>query len=203
VRVTIFGATGRTGRLVVADALRRGLEVTALVRDRSRAAFDGAVRVVEGDAREADAVTSALENAQAAISVMAIPEGTGPITDLSDATRTIVTAMERSGPRRLVIAVNSAVFHDRPVKPPYDVVAEEHRRDLAILRASSLDWTAMAPTFLTDDEPRGTYVVEVDAKAPGAGIPRGDLATAVLDALDHDEWIGHIVGASTLLHDDA
>ena len=195
-RVTIFGATGRTGRLVVADARRRGLEVAALVRNRAKADFPDGVRIVEGDAREADAVTDALEGADAAVSVMAIPEGTGPMTDLSDATRTIVAAMEASGPRRLVIAVNTSVFHDRPVKPPFDVVAEEHRRDLAIVRASSLDWTALAPAFLTDDEASGTYVVELDAKAPGAGIPRGDLAVAVLDALGHDEWIGRVAGVS-------
>ena len=195
-RVTIFGATGRTGRLVVADARGRGFEVSALVRNRAKADFPDGVRIVEGDAREAGAVTDALEGADAAVSVMAIPEGTGPRTDLSDATRTIVAAMEGSGPRRLVIAVNTSVFHDRPVKPPFDVVAEEHRRDLAIVRASSLDWTALAPTFLTDDEPNGTYVVELDAKAPGAGIPRGDLAVAVLDALGHDEWIGRVAGVS-------
>jgi putative NADH-flavin reductase len=197
VRVTIFGATGRTGRLVVAEALRRGLEVTALVRNTAKADFPDGVRIVEGDAREAEAVTAALEGAGAAVSVMAIPEGTGPITDLSDATGTIVAAMEASGPRRLVIAVNSAVFHDRPVKPPFDVVAEEHRRDLAIVRASSLDWTALAPTFLTDDEPSGSYVVEMDAKAPGSGLPRGHLAVAVLDALGHDEWMGHVVGIAS------
>jgi putative NADH-flavin reductase len=201
VRVTIFGATGRTGRLVVAQALRRGLEVTALARNRRRADFGEGVRIVEGDAREAAVVGDALEGADAAVSVMAIPEGTGPITDLSDATSTIVAAMERSGPRRIVIAVNSTVLHDRPVKPPYEVVAQEHRRDLATLRASSLDWTALAPTFLSDDEPRGTYVVEVDGKAPGAGLPRGHLAIAVLDALGHDEWIGHVVGTSAPLHD--
>jgi hypothetical protein len=40
-------------------------------------------------------------------------------------------------------------------------------------------------------------VVEVGAKAPGAGIPRADLAAAVLDALDHDEWSGHVVGIAT------
>lgn len=195
-RVTIFGATGRTGRLVVADARGRGFEVAALVRNRAKADFPDGVRIVEGDARETGAVTDAIQGADAAVSVMAIPEGTGPMTDLSDATRTIVAAMEGSGPRRLVVAVNTSVFHDRPVKPPFDIVAEEHRRDLAIVRASSLDWTALAPTFLTDDEPSGTYVVELDAKAPGAGIPRGDLAVAVLDALGHDDWIGHVVGVS-------
>jgi putative NADH-flavin reductase len=196
-RVTIFGATGRTGRLVVAEARRRGHEVTALVRNLAKAAFDDDVRIVEGDARDADAVTAALEGADAGISVMAIPEGTGPMTDLSDATRTIVAAMEGAGPHRLVIAVNSSVFHDRAVEPPFDVVAEEHRRDLAIVRASSLEWTALAPTFLTDDEPSGDLVVELDAKAPGSGLPRGSLAVAVLDALEHEEWIGHAVGLSS------
>jgi putative NADH-flavin reductase len=196
VRVTIFGATGRTGRLVVDQALRRGHEPSARVRNRSRATFDAGARIVEGDARDAVAVATVLEGADAAVSVMAIPEGTPPITDLSDAVRTIVGVMEEHGPRRLVVTVNTSVFHDRPVKPPFDVVAEEHRRDLAIVRASSLDWTALAPTFLTDDEQSGTYVVELDAKAPGAGIPRGDLAVAVLDALGHDEWVGHVVGVS-------
>jgi putative NADH-flavin reductase len=195
-RVTIFGATGRTGRLVVAEALRRGLEVSALVRNRAKAEFPDGVRVVEGDARQAGAVTDALEGADAAISVMAIPEGTGPMTELSDAVGTVVPAMEEHGPRRLVVTVNTSEFHDRPVKPPFDVVAEEHRRDLAIVRASSLDWTALAPAYLTDDEPIGNYVTEREAKAPGAGIPRGDLAVAVLDALGHDEWVGHVVGLS-------
>jgi putative NADH-flavin reductase len=195
-RVTIFGAAGRTGRLVVDEALRRGLEVTALVRDRARAAFDDRIRIREGDAREAGTALTALEGADAAISVMAIREGTPPLTDLSDATSAIVAEMERTGPRRFVVTVNTSVFHDRPVKPPFDVVAEEHRRDAARLRASSLDWTMLAPMFLTDDPGTGTSTAHLDEKG-GGGVPRADLALAVLDALDHDEWIGHVVGVSS------
>jgi putative NADH-flavin reductase len=194
-RVTIFGAAGRTGRLVVDEALRRGLEVTALVRDRARAAFDDRIRIREGDAREAGTALTALEGADAAISVMAIREGTPPLTDLSDATSAIVAEMERTGPRRFVVTVNTSVFHDRPVKPPFDVVAEEHRRDAARLRASSLDWTMLAPMFLTDDPGTGTSTAHLDEKG-GGGVPRADLALVVLDALDHDDWIGHIVGLS-------
>ena len=192
----VFGAAGRTGRLVVAEALRRGLEVTAALRDPGRVAFGEGVRVAACDARERDDVARALEGADAAISVMAIPSGTGPTTELSDATRTIVATMTAFGPKRLVATVNTTVFHDRPVKPPYDVVADEHRRDLAVLRESALEWTALAAAMLTDDEPAGSYAAVFDAKAPGGGIPRGDLALAVLDALERDEWIGHVVGVS-------
>jgi putative NADH-flavin reductase len=197
-RVTVFGAAGKTGRLVVEEAVRRGIEVTALVRDPSRASFDRAtVRLTVGDAREAGVVAEALPGSDAAISVMAIPSGTDPTTDLSDGAHVIVSAMEAQGPGRLIVTVNSSVFHDRPVKPPYDVVAQEHRRVLAILRASALDWTALAPTFLTDDEPAGTYRVEPGGKAPGAGIPRGDLAVAALEAIGHDDWFGQVLGIST------
>ncbi len=192
--MVVFGAAGRTGRLVVEEALGRGNDVTAALRDPTRVSFDDRVRVVDCDAREPDDVARALADAEAAISVMAIPSGTPPTTELSEATRTIVASMTSLGPKRLVLTVNASVFHDRPVKPPYDVVAEEHRRSLVILRESALEWTTLAPAMLTDDEPRGVYEAVLDAKASGGGIPRGDLTVAMLDALDHDEWIAHVVG---------
>lgn len=195
-RLSVFGATGRTGRLVTAAAAQRGIELTALVRDPAKAAFDERVGIVAGDARDPVAVAAALDGADAVIAVMAIPEGSGPTTALSDATGTIVAAMEAHGPARLILTVNSSVFHDRPVEPPFDVVAQEHRRDLAILRASSLDWTALAPTVLTDDAPAGAYVIGLDERAPAVKIPRGDLAAAALDALGNDDWVRRVVGVS-------
>ncbi|MEX0988696.1 MAG: NAD(P)H-binding protein [Actinomycetota bacterium] len=196
-RVAIFGATGRTGRLVVDDALARGFDVTAFVRRTPDPAFDQAVRVVTGDARDPEHVRAALEGADAVVSVLAIREGTEPTTELSEATHTIIEAMRAHGPRRLVLTVNTSVFHDRPVSPPFGIVADEHRRNVALLRATSdLDWTVLAPMFLTDDPPSGRVRTEVDAKAPGKGLTRADLATAVLDAIAHEDWIGHVVGAS-------
>jgi putative NADH-flavin reductase len=192
--VVVFGAAGRTGRLVVAEALRRGIDVTAALRDPTRVSFEDRVRVVDCDARERDDVARALADADAAISPMAIPSGTPPTTELSEATRTIVTTMTSVGPKRLILTVNASVFHDRPVKPPYDVVGQEHRRSLATLRESALEWTALAPAMLSDDEPRGTYEAVLDAKASGGEIARPALAVALLDALDHDEWIAHVVG---------
>jgi hypothetical protein len=39
-------------------------------------------------------------------------------------------------------------------------------------------------------------VAVVDGKAPGPGISRFDLADALIDALERDEWVGHPVGIS-------
>ena len=47
-RIVIFGASGRTGRSVVAQAVQRGDEVVVLVRDASKQWFPDAVMVRQG-----------------------------------------------------------------------------------------------------------------------------------------------------------
>jgi putative NADH-flavin reductase len=194
-RVAVFGAAGRTGRLVVERALAAGHDVTALVR-RPDVELPSQVTLARGDARDGAAVDAALDGADAVASVMAIQATAEATTDLSDATRAIAQSMERRGPSRIVITTNGSVFHDREVADPYRVVAIEHRRNVAMLRATSLAWTVLAPGFLTDDDRGGRYDATIDAAAPERSISRPSLAAAVVDALERDDWIGHIVGVS-------
>jgi putative NADH-flavin reductase len=192
VNVTVFGAGGRTGRGVVAEAFARGHAVTAVVRRPPDPPLDPAARIVTGDARDPVAVAAALEGADAILSAMG-PAGDDPGTAYSDAIAALVTAMEASGPRRLVITANARVFDDRPLAGQYAGVSQEHRRALATLRASGLDWTVVATPMLTDEAPTGSYEATIDAAGDGRDIDRADFARAVVDALEHDEWIGHAV----------
>lgn len=192
--VVVFGASGRTGRLVVAQAVRRGLAVTAFVRDASKQWFPDAVAVRQGEPQDPDAVADALLGQDAVLSALGPVAGV-TTTEISDATRTIAAAMGSVGVRRIVIAANAKVFTEDEVTGEYANVAAEHRRDLAILRGSGLDWTVIATPFLSD-EPGAPYVAVVDGKAPGRSIAREDFAAALLDALDHDEWVGHAVGVA-------
>jgi putative NADH-flavin reductase len=195
-RIVVFGASGRTGRLVVELAARRGHDVTAFVRDASKQWFPDAVHVRQGDPRDRDAVADVLLGRDAVVSALGPVAGV-TTTEISDATRTIVGAMASVGVRRIAIAANAKVFTDDEVAGEYANVAAEHRRDVAILRGSDLDWTVVATPFLTDDRPEAPYVAVVDAKAPGRSIPREDFATALLDALDHDDWVGHVIGVAS------
>ncbi len=52
-----------------------------------------------------------------------------------------------------------------------------------ILRASDTEWTVLRPPYLTDEPATGRYRTAVDASVPGGGLPRGDLARAMLDVL--------------------
>jgi putative NADH-flavin reductase len=193
VRVAVLGATGRTGRMVVEDALARGLKVRAPVRAHPTEPFDGRVQSSVVDLGNVSELASALTGTDAVVSVIGPVAGV-TTTEVSGVTRTLVAAMDRVGPRRIVAAANGKVFTDVEVTGEYANVAAEHRRDAAILRASDLDWTILAPPFLTDDPPTGAVDAVIDAKGPGRSLTRGDLAAALLDAIDRTDWVHHIVG---------
>lgn len=196
-RITVFGASGKTGRLVVEQGLERGDEVVAFMRDASRVdRSHERLEVVEGDGREPDAVADALRGSDAAISVLSLasPEDE---PQQSEATRSILEAAKAEGVRRIVVTANNHVFHDDEVPRELAAFAREHRRNRDLLRASGLDWTIVASPTLADDPGTDSFAVSVDEKAPGKRTAREDLATAALDAVGHDDWIAHIVGVSS------
>jgi NADPH:quinone reductase-like Zn-dependent oxidoreductase len=51
-KILVLGATGGTGRLIVAQALARGYDVTALVRSPEKAKVLLGAKLVVGDARD-------------------------------------------------------------------------------------------------------------------------------------------------------
>ena len=194
-KLAVFGAAGGTGRPLVANAIERGHSVTAFVRMRpDSGVLDGVERVVTGDARNADAVDSALRDVDAAVSAMG-PRGPEPGSTYSEAIATVARSMTRAGVRRLVISANSRVLDELPLEGPYAAVSQEHRDALATLRACDLDWTVVATPMLSDGEPTG-YGAVLDARGIGETIDRQDFAAALLDALEHDGWVGHIVDVS-------
>jgi hypothetical protein len=50
--------------------------------------------------------------------------------------------------------------------------------------------------MLSDAEPSRAYQATVDGRGEGRSIVRRDFALALVDALDHDEWVRHVVGVT-------
>jgi putative NADH-flavin reductase len=195
-RIAVFGAGGRTGRQVVEQALERGHDVTAFVRPSSTVPLErDRLHFVEGDARDPAVVERALEGAEAVISVISL-SAPDREPEHSAATGTIIEAAGRVGARRVVVAANNDVLTDRELTGEYAAMGREHRRNRDALQASGLDWTIGAAPWVTDDSPTGTYEAVVDARAPAKRLAATDFATFTIDALEHDEWIGQVVGVS-------
>lgn len=79
-RVAILGASGATGRLLVEEALGRGLEVTAIARDPARIPVPDqpGLRKVAADMRDADSVARAVTGSEVLLSGLGIAKGDKP-----------------------------------------------------------------------------------------------------------------------------
>jgi uncharacterized protein YbjT (DUF2867 family) len=183
-QLVVFGGAGRTGRVVVDAALEAGHPVTALVRRPG--AFPSppeGLRIEPGDAMDAGAVARAAAGADAAICVLGVGDD-APATALSDAFASVVRALEEAGPARLVDLLTVGVLLSK-VNPEFAHVTEEHGRNLALLRASGLDWLGVVAPGITDDPATGTVHVEVEHRGPSWEITRPDLARLLVrEAVD-------------------
>ena len=100
-KIVVFGASGGTGRQVVAQAVALGHEVTAVVR--RVAAMEGSerLRLVVAGLDEHSALDGALRGQDAVISALGAHEN-GPVRVCADGSAAIVAAMHRAGVTRLV-----------------------------------------------------------------------------------------------------
>jgi len=211
-KLTVFGATGGTGTHLVEQALAAGHEVTAVVRDPARlrvtdrarvAAQVGSpgtpagprLRVVTADVMDPAAITGAVTDAGAVVCTLG-PRGAGPTTVIQDSHRSIISAMQRAGTRRLLSVSGSIAADDGEgpamrylVKPLARAtflrnVCADMRAAEAEVRASGLDWTIVRPPRLLDRPARGSYRTALDRNLPrGLTIPRADLAAGLLAML--------------------
>ncbi|WP_067975313.1 NAD(P)-dependent oxidoreductase [Nocardiopsis trehalosi] len=204
-RITVFGATGRTGGLVVDRALESGHDVTAVVRDpaRLRQADRPGLTTVTADALDPRAITEAVAGRDAVVSALG-PNGRAATTVCADGAHAIATVMRTAGTRRLVVVTASGHVVDDGDGPFTRLVKPLLRRYLragfadfaraeAAVRASGLDWTLMRPPRLTGAGPR-PYRTALDRNVRGGvTIGRTDLAHAVLAALADPATIGRSV----------
>jgi putative NADH-flavin reductase len=197
--ITVFGATGRTGRHVVVQALDAGHRVVAVVRDPARLAVPPrpGLSLVTAGLDDRAAVLRAVEDADAVVDALGA-HGTGPSTFRADAARVVTGAMRDAGVRRLV-AVSASGAHTTGdsvpvrllVKPLLGRLLRHEFADMLameeVVRTSGLDWTIMLPPRLTDRPATGRIRHRVDANMRGSyTMSRADLATAVLRAVADD-----------------
>ncbi|WP_327003256.1 NAD(P)H-binding protein [Dactylosporangium sp. NBC_01737] len=205
--IVIFGAGGRAGRAVTAEALHRGHQVTAVVRDPARhagLAGDG-IRVVQGDVRD-PAATSTIPHGHKAV-VSAVTPFSGPEAlarsrpderFFVDGVEALLDGLPKAGVRRLVLiglfanllGADGRPVLDDPAAFPAQLrpFALSHTAGLDRLRAAGeteVDWLMLTPPAgLDPDGPRlGRYRTGGDA-APATGLSYADLAVAALDEIE-------------------
>lgn len=205
-RLAILGATGRTGQLMLDQALDAGHSVTAIVRnpDKLRTPPSPALRVAVADVMNPAKVAAEIADVDAVISAIGSP-GRAPSTVMADSITSIIRAMDDTARERLVVVSGSMVdttgdglLLRRVAKPIARRVFRGAYHDMraaeAVVHRSDLLWTIMRPPRLTNAATAGSCRTAIDTNLPRANtLSRADLARATIDALNDPATIGHHV----------
>jgi uncharacterized protein YbjT (DUF2867 family) len=200
--IFILGATGRTGKELVVQALERGHRVAALVRSPEKMpASQENLSIFTGDPRNQEQIRRAIEGQDAVFSALG-HAGLGFDTLLADAAGATCQAMQDAGMKRLLVVSTALLFPGGGViasllrwiirNPIRDSRAMEDR-----VGASSLDWTIARPPRLVENDSGVYCTFEGPLPSSVIGISRKTLAAFLLDALEHTEHLRKIVGIYT------
>ena len=214
-KIVIFGATGNVGKQVAAEALRRHHEVVGVVRDpESVQSPDPQVRLVKGDATDAESVAAVVAGADAVVSAISPrPNARGlAAPSLSKNSRALIAGMKKAGVKRVLYVGGASSLEvapgqalaDQPGFPDaYKAEAKEGRDALAIWRseADGLDWSYLSPAAeIAPGRRSGQYRTTGDQllvdDAGKSFISFEDYAVAVLDELEKPKHVGQRFGVA-------
>lgn len=191
--IVVFGAGGRAGRQAVAEARRRGHQVTAVVRDPAGHGDLTDVRVVAGDVTDAESVEQAAAGQDAAVSAAA-DLTVAPHDFFTTSARALGAGMGKAGVRRLVVVglasimpgASGAPLMDEPGYPnEYRSFYLGHAAGLDELRNCDLDWAYAAPAGDFDHEGARTGRYRIAEHGdPSSRITYADFAIALLDEIE-------------------
>ncbi len=202
----IFGATGRTGIRVVEIALEKGYAVTAVVRNPAALKITHPCLLVhKGDILQAGSFQSIVHGKDAVISC--IGESSAKPTRLfSDGLSNVLSAMERSGVKRLV-CMSASGIEVSPEHPFLLRLAVKYilqqilknayadiRRMEKLIRDSNTDWTIVRPPRLTNGPLTGKYRFAINGYLKKCyAIRRADLAHFIVNNIMNPEMYRAVV----------
>ena len=199
--ITIFGATGKVGQNLTAQALEQGHTVIAFTRnpDAIAQAHEN-LHIMQGDVLDAAAVKRAVTGQDAVICALGMPlmnkDGLR-----AKGTKTIIRTMQNTGVKRLVCLSVFGANDSRAFLPfKYKAlivplilrhVIADHEVQETHVTNSTLDWTLVRPGNFTKGGYTGVYRHGfTTADAPSKiKISQPDLADFMLKQLNDDAYL--------------
>jgi putative NADH-flavin reductase len=198
-KIALIGSTGNVGSRILAEALRRGHDVTALVRDPAKLTPRPKLTTKPVDVNDTEALAAALKGQDVLISSFTPPRGVPNYEQMAKAGyRSIVAAAKKAGVR--LIAVGGAgslllpdgtAVVDGPHFPAEYKTESSTFRDIleGFRKEKELNWTVLSPAaFFAPGERTGKFRLGGDAFMTDASgqsrISMEDYAVALLDEVE-------------------
>lgn len=204
-KIAIFGASGRTGKHVVLQALEKGYLVNAFVRDPSKLQLtDPNLEFFVGDVLKSNTYGHTLDGVDAVIITL---DGI-----MQEGIKNILANMREKHVRRVILMssypmsgspeginyLKSAGMGQSKIDSLIPVFNDKKTQEELVIE-SGLNWLVVRPTFLKEEAKTGIYQTEpnIQLTATINGINRSDVAEFMVNALATNEWDNKVVSISS------
>ncbi|WP_075655546.1 NAD(P)-dependent oxidoreductase [Pseudochrobactrum sp. B5] len=203
-KIAIIGASGYVGTALLNEAVKRGHQVSALVRHPEKIAANANVTAVKADVLDTDGLATLLKGHDLVISAYNPGWQEADIRNIHiKGSKSITEAVKKAGIKRLIavggagsLEINGAQLVDSPEFPAeYKEGALGARQALNDLKTENeLDWSFVSPAILlVPGESTGTFRLGTDSPVfddkGESKITVGDLAVAILDEAEQGKHI--------------
>lgn len=209
-KITLFGATGKTGPYLIQEGLKRGHQITVFARQQTHF-YNQNVRLVRGDINNIDDLRKAIIGADAVLSALGptkiLHSKNLPITK---ATNNIIHVMKQEQITRFIAvstgtAVDSEDDYDVKIRLPAAIIKYALSgvyKDIVtlaeVIRSSTLDWTMVRAGFLNNHPASGNLNVGAyGVTRHSLSLSREDLAKFMFDQINNDKFIKKAPGISS------
>ena len=214
-KLLLFGATGRTGKLIFQKALKDGHEVTAIARDPSK--LDGLnANIIKGTPYDKETVKRAMHNCDVVISTLNVSRVTdnpwaklrAPKDMISRSIQNALDAIKENNSKRIIVMgvlgageswlkmplIFRLVISSGNLKYAY----KDHTRQEELLAKSDSNWTVIRLPMLTKDEGEKEIIVKKlnDNTKLNRKVNRESVARFILNILNDDNYYKSIVAVS-------
>lgn len=213
-KILLLGATGRTGKFVIEEALKRGHQISAIARDPEKLK-DYPIEITQGTPYDYATVEKAITACDAVINTLNISRKSdnpwaplaAPEDLISKAASNTITAMEKAGVKRFVAL--STIGAGRSWKKTPAILRlivsisnlkyafRDHGRQEEILENSSVSYTiCRAPMLSKEINTKGAIAVKEFENPPNLVLSRNSAAEFFLKIIEDVEHIREVVNLS-------
>jgi putative NADH-flavin reductase len=200
-KLLIIGATGPTGKHLVAQALEKSHHVTALVRSPEKLKeVHPNLEIVVGNVLDATTLSRVLQGKDAVLSALGVGKTLKANHLMDDFLQALVPAMNSSGVGRLIFlsafgvgeSFSQANFLQKLIfkLPLKSIYADKERGERFLKATSKFKWTIVRPVVLTNGPRTGKYKAGEEILMKGLPkISRADVADFMLKELDEKQYL--------------
>jgi len=207
-KILIIGATGRTGRLIVEEALKQGYDLNVLVRDKNKMPFSSkSIKVYQGTPTSRTDLAAAMQGCDVIISALGIVRASdAPWSKLitaknfiSESIKNAIAEADQQNLKRLITISAWGVGETKKQVPFWlrwlidytnmGPVYAEHEKEEKLLANSDLNWTAVRPVALSDSKKTKALKVSLNNfPKPSLQISRQSVAKFIVDIVKSDKY---------------